>query len=269
MKKLTINRGYSIGNTHFIVDTDKQVLREFLRPTNEISFVSDMLDKQTHYELRFNTQSGSVHEKTHPDEHLQIVEVPQMTQLDPIGMSRKYGIPEEQLKGKTDFEIIVDPEALAIRKNGKLPIIDINGERFVVDLRMHELRHAEFFYPVISLKSFDIADEDWRYEGFYNTMLKQVVEIDPNLLEFPDHVIKIRLPLEVELDPVAVARDHGIDERDLLRRYPIQKELIAEVIPLSETEVPAMIQRNKEALQKEHAENMKKTKPVQRHRPRF
>ena len=33
------------------------------------------------------------------------------------------------------------------------------GTVFVVDLRLHELRHAEYFFPIISLKSFGISDK--------------------------------------------------------------------------------------------------------------
>ena len=45
MKKLTVQPMFSIGTAHFIVDIDKQVLREFQRPENEISFIRNMQDK--------------------------------------------------------------------------------------------------------------------------------------------------------------------------------------------------------------------------------
>jgi len=48
MEKLTVRPMFSIGTAHFIVDIDKQVLREFQRPANEISFINDMLDRQSH-----------------------------------------------------------------------------------------------------------------------------------------------------------------------------------------------------------------------------
>ena len=90
--------------------------------------------------------------------------------------------------------------------------------------------------------------------------------IDPKLTEFPQGVIQIKLPNEIGLDPVATARKYGMNERELLRRYPIQKELKAEVIPLSETGIPRLIRQNKEQLQREHEENMRKARPRQRPR---
>jgi hypothetical protein len=97
--------------------------------------------------------------------------------------------------------------------------------------------------------------------------MKQVVELDPRLLEFPEGVVKLKIPNEIGLDPVATARQYGMDERELLRRHPIQKDLKAEVIPLSDTHIPALIRRNKEALQREHQENAQRLRP--KHRPKF
>ena len=162
--------------------------------------------------------------------------------------------------------MMVDQDALQQRRDGILPTIQIAGESFVVDLRMHELRHAKYFFPVISLKSFELTNDGWNYEAFYHPLLKQVVDIDPKLTEFPDHVIKIRLPNEIGLDPVGAARQYGMDERELLRRYPIQKELKAEEISLADTHIPALIRQNKEQLQNDHQVNARRIKPRQRQR---
>lgn len=267
MNKLKVMPLLEIEGTQFIVDADKQVLREFHNPANEISFVEDMTDRQSHYELRYNPGTQSVAARHLTADEVISVGVPQLTQLDPESMSRKYGVPVEELKGKTDFEVIVDQEALALRHSGKLPLIDINGEAFVVDLRMQELRHAEYFYPVISLKSFELTEDGWHYTAFYEPVMKRVVELDPGLTEFPDHVFQIRIPNEIGLDPVATAREYGMDEKELLRRYPIEKDLKAEIIPLTETNIPRLIQQNREKLKSEHEQNVKKAKP--RIRPRF
>ena len=266
MKKSIVRPMFSIGSTHFIVDIDQQVLREFQRPANEISFIRDMLDRQSHYELRYDPRVRSAARADLPESQVQHIRVPQMTALAPEQMSVKYDCPVEQLKGRPDFDVIVDQEALAIRHTGLLPRIDIVGEMFVVDLRMQEFRHAEHFFPILSLCSFELTEDGWNYEAFYHPVMRQTVELDPKLLELPDYV-RIRIPNEIGLDPVSAARIYGMDERELLRRYPIQKELKADVIPLSETNVPALIQRNKTALQQEHRENAQKIRP--RHRPKF
>jgi hypothetical protein len=120
---------------------------------------------------------------------------------------------------------------------------------------------------VLSLKSFELRPDGRTYEAYYHPVIKQVVQIDPGLTEFPDGVVKIQIPNEIGLDPVAAARAYRINERELLRRYPIQKNLKAEVIALSETHIPALIQRNREQLRKAHEEITRRIRPKQR--PRF
>lgn len=267
MNKLRLLPIYQIHGTDFLVDIEKQVLREADRPANELSFVNDMKDMGTYYLLNYD-----IVEKTTTPVVLDPLtwlpfEIPPMVELDPEGMAAKYDLTVEALKGKTDFDIIVDLEALAKRHEGILPQIDINGEKFIVDLQLQELRHTEYFFPVLSLKSFDLTPDGWHYVAFYEPIMKQVVNIDPKLTEFPQHIIQVRLPNEIGLDPVATAKSYGMDERELLRRYPIQKDLKAEIIPLSETHIPRLIQQNKEELRRQHEENMRKARP--HHRPRF
>jgi hypothetical protein len=91
--------------------------------------------------------------------------------------------------------------------------------------------------------------------------MKQLVPLDPKLTELPDSIVKIRIPNEIGLDPVAAAGMYHIDERTLLRKHPIQKGMEAEVIPLSETYLPSLVRQNREALQREHRENAKKIRP--------
>lgn len=255
---------YQFENTSFVVDIDRQTLRQTDNPDNEISFINQMQDMGDHYLLSWDAATKNAGDN--PDRVKQLI-IPPLSALDPEGMSEKHGMPLEQMAGKTDFEIIVDQEALKARLDGTLPQIDIAGDKFIVDLRLHELRHAEYFFPVISLKSLDLTDDGWHFEAFYEPIMKQVVAIDPKLTEFPNGVVKIKLPNELGLDPVGTARIYGMSERDLLRRYPIQKELKALVIPLSETNVPRLIQQNRDQLKREHEQISRRMRPGKR--PRF
>ncbi|MGY4538189.1 hypothetical protein ACVW0P_002609 [Mucilaginibacter sp. UYNi724] len=261
---------FEIEGTSFEVDIDKQVLRQTNDQTNEISFVTDMTDQLKNYTFTYDLRRKNVYDKStgfYESEDWHQIKVPKLIELDPEGMAKKYGYTVEQLKGKTDFEIIIDQETLAQRQNGILPQIDLAGEKFTIDLRLHELRNSQYFFPVISLKNFELTNDGWHYEAYYHPVMKQVVEVDPKLLEFPEGVVKLKIPNEIGLDPVATARQYGMDERELLRRYPIQKDLTAEVIPLSETHIPALIRHNREALQQEHRNNAQRLRP--KHRPKF
>jgi hypothetical protein len=258
---------FEIEGTSFEVDIDRQVLRQTNDQTNEISFIQDMQDQGAFYRLLYDLDEHNAAHDLFDQNRVKVITVPQMTNLDREGMSIKYGLPPELVMGKSDFELIVDQMLLDQRMNGILPQIDLAGEMFTVDLRLHELRNSRYFFPVISLKSFELTNDGWHYEAYYHPVIRQVVDLDPKLLEFPEGVIKLKIPNEIGLDPVAAARQYGMDERELLRRYPIQKDLKAEIIPLSETHIPALIQRNRAALREEHRENAKKARP--RQRPKF
>jgi hypothetical protein len=258
---------FTIEGTAFVVDIERQVLRQSDNASNEISFINSMLDQGDQYRLFYDPARKNIPQSEFDPAIMKEVTVPPLVGLDPEGMAAKYGFKPEELKGKTDFEVIVDQQLLEQRRQGALPRINIAGEEFFVDLRLQELRHAKTFHPVLSLNSFELTDDGWHYEAYYHPVIRQLVPLDPKLLELPEHVVKIKIPNEIGLDPVGAARAYGIDEMVLLRRYPPQKDLKAEVIPLSETHIPALIRQNREQLQKEHRENSQKIKP--RHRPKF
>lgn len=257
---------FEIEGTSFEVDIENEVLRQTNDRNNVIAFVQDMQDQGTFYRLRYDIDEKCAVYDPVFGQRIKEINVPQMTELDPEGMAARFGLSPAQVKGKSDFEVIVDQDALQQRRDGVLPKINIAGEDFVFDLRLQELRHAKYFFPVISLKSFELTNVGWNYEAYYHPVLKQVVEIDPKLTEFPEHVIKIKIPNEIGLDPVGTARQYGMDERDLLRQYPIQKDLKAELISLADTQIPELIRRNKEQLQRDHQANARRMKPRQRPR---
>lgn len=257
---------FTIDHTSFEVDIHKQVLRQTNDRSNEISFVTAMSDMGDHYQFCYDVVTKRPLQEA-PGQHTEIIRVPQLVELDPEGMAAKYGLAPEQLKGKTDFDVIVDQEALTRRRQGILPQIDLAGEKFVVDLKLQELRDAQYFFPVISLKNFELTGDGWYYEAYYHPVMKQVVELDPKLLEFPEGVVKLRIPNELGLDPVATAKMYGMNERQVLRRYPIQKSLQAEVIPLSETHLPRLIRQNRDELRRQLEANMQQARP--KRRPKF
>lgn len=255
-----------IEGTPFLVDIDKQVLRQTDNPGNEISFIRDMTDHCSHYDLLYDRLEKNIPRQAVNVAQLKRITVPRLIELDPEGMAAKYGWQASDFAGKSDFQVIVNEQLLEQRHEGALPRIRIAGEDFYVDLRLRELRHAGTFHPVLSLKSFEMTADGWHYEAYYHPVIRQLVALDPKLTELPHNVVKIRIPNEIGLDPVGAARLYNIDERTLLRLHPIQKSLIAEVIPLSETQIPALIRRNREELMLQHRENVKKMRPkIRRH----
>lgn len=135
------------------------------------------------------------------------------------------------------------------RIGGKLPEIDIAGTMFFVDIRLHELRSDYQLMSRINLDHLELGPTGDTYLFAFNTESKQLVNIDLKLTAWPDNVIIVEIPDEVKLDPYAFARENGIDPIEFVKNHPIEKELKAKVISLSETGFVAMMEKNKKAKQ--------------------
>jgi len=251
---------FVIDDTSFEVDVAHQLLRQTNAPHKVISFTRDMQDHGNHYLLIDDQKQGGRQDESNE------IRIPQMTELDPAGMAAAYARPLDEIIGRSDFEVIVDAEQLSKRHQGLLPLIGIAGQSYIVDLRLKELRHLTDPDRTISLRRLDLSQTGDEYLFFYHTGNHAVVELDPKMTEFPDQVVLAKIPTEAGLDPVATAEAYGIDERQLLRRFPPANELKAQLVALADTGVPALISRNREALRKEHQQILAKHRPRPRQR---
>ena len=137
-------------------------------------------------------------------------------------------------------------ELLKIRLSGKLPHIDLAGTDFTIDWRLRQLRETEQPWKHISFENLDIGEEG--YLCFYNTQSHEIFIPEEDITEMPENVVVLEIPNELKLDPVALARDLGIDETELLAEHPIQMNLTAKVFPLSESGLPEFIENNRKRL---------------------
>ena len=139
-----------------------------------------------------------------------------------------------------------DEELLAQRLAGILPRIDIAGQQFIIDWRLKELRDARDASVRIDLHGLPIDETGEQYLFFYNTRLKKADPPDPKMTHLPKDVVLLKIPYEMKLDPVGVAREYGLPDMELLERFPIQRELKVTVIPLDETELVQLVKRNRD-----------------------
>jgi hypothetical protein len=256
---------FTIEGTDFYVDIDQQVLVQIENVDNRISFINHMQDFGTHYQLLYDKEAAGAKQQVFDPKQIVTISVPPLTQLDPEGMAGKYGLPISQLCGKTDFEVMVDQDLLAKRMVGALPEIEICGEKYFVDLRLNELRH-ENFSPQINLKQLDLSPDGESYLAFYHPLLKQIIAADQHLTSIPEGLVRIEIPNELKLDPVGAARKYGLEEKDVLRLFPIRQKLEARVIPAAETGLPALVQRNRQNQQQGEHHQQKQPKKL---RPKF
>lgn len=234
-----------IEATAFIIDVARQELRERDDPANTISFL-EMKDHGTHYILRYDPDVRNLPEVF--GKEIIEVSVPQMVTLDPEGMSLAHGVGLSQLKGKTDFDLIVDQDLVKQRRNGQLPVIEIAGHPFYVDVRIGLLRPKDDFSTMgISFDAIDhcLKVDERMYEINYNPASKEFVYVDyRNITSMPEGVIIVEIPHESILDPIAYARKYGFDEREMLRANPPQEGMKARTVPWKETPIEEILADN-------------------------
>lgn len=149
-------------------------------------------------------------------------------------------------KMKATTKTYTEEELLERRIAGILPRIDINGDAFIIDLRLMELRAERDPFIRIDLAHLPMDDAGDNYLCFYNT--KEHIEDPPNpeMTELPKDVVLLTIPNESRLDPVGLARQYGLPDDGLLEKFPIQPDLKAIVTALDQTELTWLVDRNLE-----------------------
>jgi len=255
----------NIEGTDFVVDITKFELIEKSNPSNSIRF-EDMRD----------VGDGYTFEYSHKDKNLPglfnnestTVKIPEFVKIDPIGMAEKYGFKLEDIKGKTDFEVMVDQKAFDARVNkGMLPTIDIAGHTFYVDIRMDMLRPKDdFLSKGIVFDEIDhyFSEERNAYLIPYDPKTHEFRELDyDRLVEIPKDLIAVEFPFQRELDPVGWNRQGGWDIKEDLKHIGLKSHFIANTVSWAETYIKDVIKDNRQKLE----EQSKKEKPAVKPEP--
>ncbi|MFP3596880.1 hypothetical protein [Chryseobacterium sp. SIMBA_029] len=239
----------NIEKTEFEVDVNRFELREKNNPSNAISLF-DMRDLGRHDGYVFEY---SLNEKNIPSMFMRsetvMVKIPELVILDPIGMSEKYGVPIEMLNTTNDFHLMVNQGALEKRLAGHLPIVEIAGHPFYVDLRMDMLRPKDDFLSqgIVFSKIEDFyIEEKSEYAIPYNPKTHEFQQIDlSSITEIPKDIIVVSFPHENVLDPIGYNRKYGLGEMANLKERNLQSHFKAGAVSWKETGIPEVIRENK------------------------
>jgi hypothetical protein len=239
----------NVEGTEFLVDVNKLELRERDNPTNAISlFEMRDLGSRNGYAFEY-----SLTEKNIPSLFIRgetvTVSLPELVTLDPEGMSEKYGVPLEMFATKSDFDLMVDQTALKERLSGLLPIVDIAGHPFYVDLRMDMLRPKDDFLSggIVFSKIEDYyVDVKEAYCIPYNPKKHEFQEINfSSITEIPKDIIVVSIPHESVLDPIGYNRKHGFDELSNLKESNLKSHFRAGQVAWKDTGIEEAIRENK------------------------
>lgn len=255
----------TLSGTIFLADVSKNELRQLDDPDNRIS-IFEMHDIGTGYAFEYDARSKNIADAfSESTSHTEIV-LPQLVNLDPEGIAEKYGYHPEEIKGKTDFEVMVNQAALEQRLNGRLITIDIDGHVFYVDIRMGMLRPKDDFSAkgiIFDEVSHYLDNEGTAYQIPYNTQRHSFQEIDyEKVTEIPKDLLAIEFPHQRFLDPVGYNRKHGWELKACLKETGIHSHFTAKTLDWKDTRIHEVIADNL----KKQRESMTKVPSIRRGR---
>ncbi|RUT67965.1 hypothetical protein D0817_23410 [Flavobacterium cupreum] len=263
-----------IEGTQYEFDINQMALLEKERPEWRL-LLEDMKDCGTHYEFVYNRNSKRLDEtKTSyginasdiANEIFTTVKIPQISKMDPLGMCKKYNCSLDDIRQKTDFEIMVDQKAFDLRIKGLLPTIEIAGHTFYVDLRMDKLRPKDDFLS----QGIAFSDIESYYDGDkrtytipYNPKTHQFQEPDYlTIAGFPKDLIAVEFPSERLLDRIGWNLRYGLDIKHGLVKQGLKLQFIAKNVPWKETFLLNLIKSNLQA-EKMIKKTTEKQQPIQ------
>lgn len=121
---------------------------------------------------------------------------------------------------------------MAKRLKGHLPVIDICGQPFFIDIRAQQLRSVADYgkYLPFYLMQPDPMSHGRKFLYDPDAMeLFAPVGWNPVTSHNHDRLVLVHLPMDLQMDPIGVALMNGYDLDLALELYPLQRELKAVV----------------------------------------
>lgn len=113
----------------------------------------------------------------------------------------------------------------------KLPIAEIAGTSFYVDVIREELRQANNDQNRISFN--ELTESKGGYSFIYDTRTKNVPENSATTRNEPGNMVRVTLPALMELDPVGLAEKYGIPIEILASGAEVPVKVNAVMEPLT------------------------------------
>jgi hypothetical protein len=109
---------YIIAGTLFTVDGRIYEFRETAAPWNQISMDNFWENEQTH--ILFDKQTNNIYNgeagAAKPD-YVELIVVPPLMQLDPVGLARRYNVPDETYIPKHKRKQVLGEQMIGLQQN--------------------------------------------------------------------------------------------------------------------------------------------------------
>ena len=110
----------------------------------------------------------------------------------------------------------------------KLPIAEIAGTSFYVDVLREELRQTDKSENRISFN--ELAETGEGYSFNYDIRTKNIPQRDADVESDREYLVKVTLPALMELDPEGIAEKYGIPIEALSPSFPYPESKVKATI---------------------------------------
>ncbi|MCS3801066.1 hypothetical protein [Niastella sp. OAS944] len=107
-----------------------------------------------------------------------------------------------------------------IKERSVLPRISLAGTEFYIDIRLMEMRQVDQWFNRISLNQLDVTRDGEHYLLFFNKKKNTLFTNNSNVELLPKHVVCLKIPHELALDPIVYARKMGQPDNAFLHLFP-------------------------------------------------
>ena len=138
-------------------------------------------------------------------------------------------------------------DAVDYRMAGVLPIVDILGHPFIVNIKVGELLPKGNY----SSAGLDLINGGWydfqtnQHCFYYHTSQMKEANISPDITVLPKNVVLVKIPAPAQLDPIGMARKNKVEPAVYLKDFPQLIYHKAMIIPLEETILVDVVKSNK------------------------
>ena len=112
---------YTIAGTLFTVDGRIYEFRETAAPWNQISMDNFWEDEPTH--ILFDTQTNNIYTGAASiadrPAHVELVVIPPLMELDPVGLARRYNVADETFIPKEKREQVLSAQLIGLQQNAR------------------------------------------------------------------------------------------------------------------------------------------------------
>lgn len=239
------NTKIAVGQTAFVLDTERRELRQWNDPGNGF-YLDDLPRDENGWRMVFDTRTENfTSEAPTPCGRAFPVLIPDWL-LDFSRHPRQHTIDEFNDEARRmEWNLSLVSEALNVRLMGVLPTMAIDGDLFTVDWAFRELRYTGSPLHAIPFDAMESLDGTG-YQFFYDRKCSDLFEFSSDVTELPDDVVLVRTPDARTLDSVALAQQSGEPELALQLEYPYRQHHVAAITPLSKTRLPILIAENLE-----------------------